>query len=94
MHNIRIVCRSVAIFVINIQYRRHSRIFIVGGGEIISSEGASQGDPMGTAVYALIALVMLPLVPLHWDELRQAWFADDAAARATEDWRLFAIRRW
>ena len=30
MHNIRIVCPSVAIFVINI-YRRHSRMFIVGG---------------------------------------------------------------
>ena len=86
MHNIRIVCPSVAIFVINI-YRRHSRLFIVGGGEIISSEGTTQGDPMGMAVYAL---ALLPLVSLLWDELRQAWFADDAAATG----ELFAIRRW
>ena len=86
MHNIRIVCPSVAIFIINI-YRRHSRLFIVGGGEIISSEGTTQGDPMGMAVYAL---ALLPLVSLLWDELRQAWFADDAAATG----ELFAIRRW
>ena len=70
MHNIRILCPSVAIFIINI-YRRHSRLFIVGGGEIISSEGTTQGDPMGMAVYAL---TLLPLVSLLWDELRQAWF--------------------
>ena len=70
MHNIRIVCPSVAIFIINI-YRRLSRLFVVGGGEIISSEGTTQGDPMGMAVYAL---ALLPLVSLLWDELCQAWF--------------------
>ena len=88
MHNVRIVCPSVAIFVINI-YRSHSRMFIVGGGEILSSEGTTraQGDPLGMAVYAL---ALLPLVSLLWDELRQAWFADDAAATG----ELFAIRRW
>ena len=34
---------------------------------------------------------LLPLVSLLWDELRQAWFADAAAAATGE---LFAIRRW
>ena len=28
-------------------------MFIVGDGEIISSEGTTQGDPIGIAVYAL-----------------------------------------
>ena len=44
-------------------------MFIVGGGEITSSEGTTQGDPMGMAVYAL---ALLPLVSMLWHELRQA----------------------
>ena len=62
-------------------------MFIVGGGEICSSEGTTQGDRMGMAVYAL---ALLPLVSLLLDELRQAWFADDAAATR----ELLTIRRW
>ena len=62
-------------------------MFIVGGGEICSSEGTTQSDPMGIAVYAL---ALLPLVSLLWDELRQVWFADDTAATR----ELLTIRRW
>ena len=62
-------------------------MFIVGGGKITSSEGTTQSDPMGMAVYAL---ALLPLVSLLWDELCQAWFADDAAATG----QLLATRRW
>ena len=36
------------------------------------------------------ALALLPLVSLLWDELQQAWFADDAAATGEH----LAIRRW
>ena len=64
-------------------------MFIVGGGEIISSEGTTQlqGDRIRMAVYALALLL---LVSLLWGELRQAWFADNAAATG----ELLAIHRW
>ena len=84
MHNVRIVCPCVAIFVILI-FQWLSRMFIVGGGERTSSEGTTQGDLMGMAV---CALALLPLVSLLWDEPRQAWFADDAAVTG----ELLAIR--
>ena len=44
MHNIRITCKEIALYIIN-TYRNPSRLFISGGGEISSQEGTTQGDP-------------------------------------------------
>ena len=45
MHNIRITCPEVSVYLIN-TYRHPSRLFISGGGEISSQEGTTQGDPL------------------------------------------------
>ncbi len=86
MHNVRILCPSLSIFLINI-YRMPSRLFVTNGGEIRSCEGTTQGDPLGMPMYAL---GLLPLVSFLWDMIRQAWFADDAAAAG----KLNALRQW
>ena len=45
MHNIRITCKEIELYVIN-TYRSPSRFFISVGGELLSQEGSTQGDPM------------------------------------------------
>lgn len=44
MHNIRITCKEVSLYIMK-TYRNPSRVFISGGGEIPSQEGTTQGDP-------------------------------------------------
>ena len=52
MHNIRITCKEIALYIIN-TYRSPSRLFISGGGEISSQEGTTQGDPLAMPWYAI-----------------------------------------
>ena len=44
-HSIQITCKEMALYVIN-TCRSPSRLFICGGGEILSQEGTTQGDPL------------------------------------------------
>ena len=44
MHNIRFTCKEVALYINT--YRSPSRLFISGRGEILSQEGATQGDSL------------------------------------------------
>ena len=48
LHNIQYLCTNFATILIN-TYRRPSRLFIVGGGEISSTEGTTQGDTLAMA---------------------------------------------
>ena len=52
LHNINVICPAIAIYVNNC-YSLPSRLFIIGGCEIKSSEGTTQGDPIAMAVYAI-----------------------------------------
>ena len=45
MHNIRITCKEIALYIIN-TYRSPSRLFISGGDEIFSQEGTMQLTPI------------------------------------------------
>ena len=54
-----------------------------GGGEILSKEGTTQGDPLGMAMFALaIVLLILKLMEVC-QTVYQVWFADDATAAAS-----------
>ena len=44
LHNIPITCKEMSIYIIN-TYKSSSGLFICGGGEILSQEGTTQGDP-------------------------------------------------
>ena len=52
MHNIRITCKEIALYIIN-TYRSPSRLLISGGGEISSQEGTTQGDPLAMPWYTI-----------------------------------------
>ena len=82
------LCEIFFIFAIN-TYRVLSRLFIVGGKELKSSEGTTQGDPLSMAIYAVC---LQPFITnLHnASSAEQCWFADDycGAGSATE------IKRW
>ena len=58
LHNINIICLSIATFVRNC-YSRPSRLIVIGGVEIASSEGTTQGDPVAMALYAI---AIIPLI--------------------------------
>ena len=84
MHNINIICPSSSTFFYNC-YSRPSRLFVIGGVEIVLSEGTTQGDSVAMAVY-VIAIIPLLLMILEIIESysegtsKAATYADDLTA--------------
>ena len=56
------------------------RLFITGEGELASTEGTTQGDPLAMGMYALAVIPLINSLHHHQLEVPQAWFADDATA--------------
>ena len=88
MPNIRVLCPIIAAYVIN-TYRQPARLFIIGGKEIASAEGTTQGDPMAMAFYAISTLPLITSVQAA-STVKQCWFADDASGVD----RVAQIREW
>ena len=49
LHNISVFCPSIATYAIT-TYRRHTRLFVMGGKELVSAEGTTQGDPLAMSL--------------------------------------------
>lgn len=84
LHNIRIICPEIAIYVNNC-YSKPSRLFVVGGIEISSAEGTTQGDPIAMAIYATATIPLFLLILEVTDKLpnkttKSVAYADDLAA--------------
>ena len=87
LHNIKIICPEISTFIRNC-YQEPARLFVVGGIEIQSCEGTTQGDPTAMYVYGL---GLLPLIMvLSEEEVRQSAFADDLAGGGTTE----QLRKW
>ena len=52
LHNVRVLCPTIATCAIN-TYREPERLFIIGGKELRSEEGTTQGDPLAMCLYAV-----------------------------------------
>ena len=78
MHIIRIICKEMSIYIIN-SYRGPSRLFISGGGEILSQEGTTQGDPLAMPWYSVTTSSMIQSLRIQTPEVKQVWLADDSA---------------
>ena len=51
LHNLNFICQIVTTYITNC-YITPARLFITGGGEILSQEGTTQGDPTALGAYA------------------------------------------
>ena len=79
LHNISVLCPSFATVLHN-TYGAPVRLFVVGEGEIQSTEGTTQGDPLAMAMYALAIVPLIRHLRTTVPDVSQAWFADDATA--------------
>ena len=77
LHNIQYVCPPFATILIN-TYRIPARLFIVGGGEIESAEGTTQGDTLAMAFYGLGTNPILQDLKKETPAVSLVWLADAA----------------
>ena len=77
-HSFQITCKEMAHYVIN-TYRSPSRPFICGGGETLSQEGTTQGDPLAMPWYSVNTSIMIQNLRAHCPMVKQVWLADDSA---------------
>ena len=83
LHNISILCPAISPFVTN-YYATPARLFVIGGSEIKSNEGTTQGDRVAMAIYALgitpFIMMMVELVSTKCDDIKMVAFVDDFSA--------------
>ena len=82
LHNISVSCPPLAQILIN-TYRVPVRMIIPGNGEISSTEGTTQGDPLAMAMYALAVSPLILQLRSRCPHVKQVWFADDATGAST-----------
>ena len=76
-HNFSHICPSMATILINI-YRKVTKL-LVNDATLYSEEGTTQGDPLAMPMYALTTIPLINNLNVATD-LKQIWYADDAAA--------------
>ena len=92
LHNIDILCPAISIYIYNC-YVVPARLFIIGGKEIRSTEGTTQGDPTAMATYSLGLTPMMDSLLLDIAEPnrpKMAAFADDLTCAG----KLTQIKTW
>ena len=69
--------------------KQPARVFITGGEELISVEGATQGNPLSISLYAWSLQPLLTRLHVS-SAAKQCWFADDATGSGS----LKDLRKW
>ena len=64
-------------------YQAPVRLFVTGSGEIASTEGTAQGDPLAMAMYTLAITPLIDQLKQSCPEVNQAWYADDITGAST-----------
>ena len=87
---LRVLCAVMATYAIN-TYREPARLFIMGGKELRSVEGTTQGDPLAMSLYAVSLQPLITRLGVSC-RAKQCWFADDATgAGSVEELKKFGI---
>ena len=89
LHNISIICPSLATTLTN-TYRTPVRMYVTGDGEIASTEGTTQRDPVAMTMYALAIKPLIDKLRAGCPDVHQAWYADDATGAST----CTGLRKW
>ena len=89
LHNIKAICPTLHQILVN-TYQTPIRCIICGDGEITSSEGTTQGDPLTMAMYALAVKPLIGKLKFDSTNVKNIWYADDASGAGNcEDLRTF-----
>ena len=88
LHNTRVLCPSLATYVIN-SYREPARLVVTGGKEIKSAKGTTQGDPVAMSLYAIRLQLLISRLSI-FSQAKQCWYADDATSAGS----LEELRKW
>ena len=94
LHNLKFICPIIATCIINC-YATPSRLFVIGGGEILPSEGTTQGDStaMGANTLGILSLIkfLVEFINLNEINVKEVVFADDfsvaGSLNSIEDYR-------
>ncbi|XP_028416582.1 uncharacterized protein LOC114540659 [Dendronephthya gigantea] len=89
LHNIRYLCPPMATYIRNC-YNTPSRLFVLGGTELLSSERTTQGDPLAMPVYAIGIIPLLQVIKPDNDSVKHVAFADDLSGAGN----LAPLRTW
>ena len=89
LHNIQFLYPPMAIYIRNC-YNTPSRLSVLGGTEISSSEGTKQGDALAPPVYAIGIMPIMEAIKSD-DRVKHLAFADDDLSGAGN---LASLRRW
>ena len=77
LHHLKFICPIIGTYKINC-YATPSRLFIVGGEEMLSSEETTQDDPTAMGAYVLgIVRFLLQFINLNEMNVKEAVFADE-----------------
>ena len=89
LHNMQYLCPPFAKVLIN-TYRKPTRLFIVGGGEIASTEGTVQGDTLAMQFYGISTKPIIVTLDYSTTNIYQVWLADDATGAGG----LLDLKNW
>ena len=92
LHIIRYLCPPMAIYIWNC-YCVPSRLFVLGGVEILSSKGTTQSDPLAMPVYAIGITPLLEAIKpgtMDTSRVRHVALADDLGGAG----ELMHLRNW
>ena len=92
LQNIKYLCPLMAVYIRNC-YIVPSRLFVLSGTEISSSEGTTQGDPLAMPVYAIGINPLLEIIKPETQKdiaMKHVAFADDLGGAG----ELLELRRW
>ena len=91
LHNISVICPTISTYVSNC-YQSAARLFAIGGKEILSKEGTTQGDPKSMGTYALGVTPLLhflhEFILINEHRSKEVAFADELTIANTKEIKL------
>ena len=79
LYNISVLCPSFPTILINTN-GAPIQLFITGEGELSSTKGTTQGDPLAMVMYAIAVTHLINHLHNLQSDISQVWYADDATA--------------